>query len=56
MMHPMTYLARQIVLGVKNPKVKPIKLEKNSRKTAAFQRDLLEVSGDITIIQDADLE
>ncbi len=46
----------KVVLDLGNPKVKLIRLEKNSGKTAAVRRGLLEVVGDITIIQDADLE
>ncbi|MCP4262239.1 MAG: glycosyltransferase family 2 protein [Planctomycetes bacterium] len=46
----------QAVLDFGNPKVKLIKLEKNSGKTAAVRRGLMEVVGDITVIQDADLE
>jgi len=46
----------QAVLDFGDPKVKLVKLEKNSGKTAAVRRGLMEVVGDITIIQDADLE
>ena len=38
------------------PKVRLIRQEKNAGKTAAVKRGLQVVSGDITIIQDADLE
>ncbi len=38
------------------PKVRLIRQDKNTGKTAAVRRGLQEVSGDITIIQDADLE
>jgi glycosyltransferase involved in cell wall biosynthesis len=38
------------------PKVRLIRQEKNAGKTAAVRRGLKEVTGDITIIQDADLE
>lgn len=38
------------------PKVSLIRQEKNAGKTAAVRRGLREVMGDITIIQDADLE
>jgi glycosyltransferase involved in cell wall biosynthesis len=41
-------------LGFSN--VRLIKLERNSGKTAAVRRALKEVEGDITVIQDADLE
>ena len=37
-------------------KVRLIKMAKNSGKTAAIRRGLAEVTGDITIFQDADLE
>lgn len=46
----------QIVEDLAFPKVCLIKEEKNSGKTAAVRRGLREVTGDITIIQDADLE
>ncbi len=38
------------------PKVRLIKQERNAGKTAAVRRGLQEVTGDITIFQDADLE
>lgn len=38
------------------PKVRLVRQERNFGKTAAVRRGLQEVSGDITIIQDADLE
>jgi glycosyltransferase involved in cell wall biosynthesis len=38
------------------PSVRLIRMERNSGKTAAVKRGLEEVAGDITIIQDADLE
>jgi glycosyltransferase involved in cell wall biosynthesis len=41
-------------LGLSN--IRLIRLEKNSGKTAAVRRGLKEVGGDITVIQDADLE
>jgi glycosyltransferase involved in cell wall biosynthesis len=41
-------------LGLSN--IRLIRLEKNSGKTAAVRRGLEEVGGDITVIQDADLE
>jgi glycosyltransferase involved in cell wall biosynthesis len=46
----------QAVLDFGDPKVKLIRMEKNSGKTAAVRRGLTEVAGDITVIQDADLE
>jgi glycosyltransferase involved in cell wall biosynthesis len=46
----------QIVEKLDFPKVRLVIQERNSGKTAAVQRGLQEVSGDITIIQDADLE
>jgi glycosyltransferase involved in cell wall biosynthesis len=41
-------------LGLSN--IRLIRLERNSGKTAAVRRGLQEVGGDITVIQDADLE
>ncbi|MHC4356494.1 MAG: glycosyltransferase family 2 protein [Planctomycetota bacterium] len=46
----------QAVLDFGDPKVKLIRLEKNSGKTAAVRRGLEDVVGDVTVIQDADLE
>jgi glycosyltransferase involved in cell wall biosynthesis len=46
----------QVVFDFGDPKVRLVQLEKNSGKTAAVRRGLAEVDGDITIIQDADLE
>lgn len=44
------------VLEFVDPRVRLIRQEKNSGKTAAVRRGLEGVTGDITIIQDADLE
>ena len=38
------------------PNVRLIRMERNSGKTAAVRRGLKEVEGDVTVIQDADLE
>jgi glycosyltransferase involved in cell wall biosynthesis len=46
----------QLVKRLEFPKVRLIRQEKNAGKTAAVRRGLQVVSGDITIIQDADLE
>lgn len=44
------------VAGFGHPKVTLIRLEKNGGKTAAIRRGLKQVTGEITIFQDADLE
>lgn len=46
----------QAVLDFGDPRVKLIRQERNSGKTAAVRRGLEDVAGDVTIIQDADLE
>ena len=46
----------EIVRGIGSPLVRLIEMESNQGKTAAVRRGLEEVSGDVTIIQDADLE
>ena len=46
----------QKVQGLRLPKVRLIRQERNAGKTAAVRRGLQEVTGEITIIQDADLE
>jgi len=46
----------QLVEKLELPKVRLVKQKKNAGKTAAVRRGLQEVTGDITIIQDADLE
>ncbi len=51
-----TDASSQVVEKLGLPKVSLIRQEKNAGKTAAVRRGLREVTGDITIIQDADLE
>src|SRR5215470_16744727 len=46
----------QKVQALRLPKVRLIRQERNAGKTAAVRRGLQEVIGEITIIQDADLE
>jgi glycosyltransferase involved in cell wall biosynthesis len=46
----------QVIEEMKLPKVRIIKQEKRCGKTSAVRMGIQEVSGDITIIQDADLE
>jgi len=46
----------QKVQALRLPKVRLIRQERNAGKTAAVRRALQEVTGEITIIQDADLE
>src|SRR5262245_20810333 len=46
----------QKVQALPLPKVRLIRQERNAGKTAAVRRGLQEVTGEITIIQDADLE
>ena len=46
----------RILKGIKNHKVKVIFQKKNQGKGAAIRRGLKEITGDIVIIQDADLE
>ena len=46
----------QKVQALRLPKVRLLRQERNAGKTAAVRRGLQEVTGEITIIQDADLE
>jgi glycosyltransferase involved in cell wall biosynthesis len=46
----------QQVQALRLPKVRLLRQERNAGKTAAVRRGLQEVTGEITIIQDADLE
>jgi glycosyltransferase involved in cell wall biosynthesis len=46
----------EIVSAIQDDRIKLIRLTENAGKTAAISRALAEVSGDIVIIQDADLE
>lgn len=44
------------VVAIKDPRIKLIHLPQNSGKTAAICRAIAEITGDVVIVQDADLE
>src|SRR4051812_45373026 len=43
-------------LAVREPRVRVFRLERNRGKTAAIRRALVEATGEVVLVQDADLE